>query len=77
MAFPRPYISKLSGGACPQTPLVWDPLGAPNFRAVRTPSKSHATPLVSTQKKDLGTTSSKYGLEQVWVNAIFITRTKT
>ena len=23
-AFPRPYISKLSGGVCPQTPLAWD-----------------------------------------------------
>lgn len=28
-----------SGGACPQTQVVWSTLGASNFGAVRTPSK--------------------------------------
>ena len=49
MAFPRPKISKFSGGACPQTPLVRSALGAyEKFVLLRTSSKSHATPLQAT-----------------------------
>ena len=35
---------KVSGGACPQSPLVCSTSGGPTFLSVRTPSKPHATP---------------------------------
>ena len=46
VAFPSPYILKISGVACPQISLLWAAFGTTTFLPrVRTPTKSHATPV--------------------------------